>query len=106
MFIILKLLVFYIWCCDGMRLGVQVMSACLVDVSVAGRVAKATGYWSDAFRCPLTPSFPGGLGGQANCKFFATQQMIVRVVERSLATQMHNFECQLSSCSIVCVYVY
>jgi len=34
MFLILKLLVFYIWCCDGMRLGVQVMSACLVDVSV------------------------------------------------------------------------
>jgi len=25
-------------CCDGMRLGVQVMSACLVDVSVVGRV--------------------------------------------------------------------
>jgi len=42
MFLILKLLVFYIWCCDGMRLGVQVMSACLVDVSVAGRVAIAT----------------------------------------------------------------
>ena len=39
MFLVLKLLVFYIWCCDGMRLGVQVMSACLVDVSVAGRVA-------------------------------------------------------------------
>jgi len=35
-------LVFYIWCCDGMRLGVQVMSACLVDVSVAGHVAIAT----------------------------------------------------------------
>jgi len=35
-------LVFYIWCCDGMRLGVQVMSVCLVDVSVAGRVAIAT----------------------------------------------------------------
>jgi len=41
MFLVLKLLVFYIWCCDGMRLGVQVMSACLVDVSVAGRVAIA-----------------------------------------------------------------
>ena len=40
-FLVLKLLVFYIWCCDGMRLGVQVMSACLVDVSVAGRVAIA-----------------------------------------------------------------
>ena len=39
MFLVLKLLVFYIWCCDGMRLGVQVMSGCLVDVSVAGRVA-------------------------------------------------------------------
>jgi len=39
MFLVLKLLVFYIWCCDGIRLGVQVMSACLVDVSVAGRVA-------------------------------------------------------------------
>jgi len=39
MFLVLKLLVFYIWCCDGMRLGVQVMSACLVDASVAGRVA-------------------------------------------------------------------
>jgi len=39
MFLVLKLLVFYIWCCDGMHLGVQVMSACLVDVSVAGRVA-------------------------------------------------------------------
>ena len=38
MFLVLKLLVFNIWCCDGMRLGVQVMSACLVDVSVAGRV--------------------------------------------------------------------
>jgi len=38
MFLVLKLLVVYIWCCDGMRLGVQVMSACLVDVSVAGRV--------------------------------------------------------------------
>jgi len=36
MFPVLKLLVFYIWCCDGMRLGVQVTSACLVDVSVAG----------------------------------------------------------------------
>ena len=35
MFLVLKVLVFYIWCCDGMRLGVQVMSACLVDVSVA-----------------------------------------------------------------------
>jgi len=42
MFLVLKLLVFYIWCCDGMRLGVQVMSACLVGVSVAGRVAIAT----------------------------------------------------------------
>jgi len=42
MFLVLKLLVFYIWCCGGMRLGVQVMSACLVDVSVAGRVAIAT----------------------------------------------------------------
>ena len=42
MFLVLKLLVFYIWCCDGMRLGVQVMSPCLVDVSVAGRVAIAT----------------------------------------------------------------
>ena len=39
MFLVLKLLVFYIWCCDGMRLGVQVMSACLVAVSVADRVA-------------------------------------------------------------------
>jgi len=39
MFLVLKLLVFYIWCCDSMRLGVQVMSACLVGVSVAGRVA-------------------------------------------------------------------
>jgi len=39
MFLVLKLLVFYFWCCDGMRLGVQFMSACLVDVSVAGRVA-------------------------------------------------------------------
>ena len=38
MFLVLKLLVFFIWCCDGMRLGVQVMSACLVDVSVVGRV--------------------------------------------------------------------
>ena len=37
-FLVLKLLVFYIWCCDGMRLGVQVMSVCLVDVSVAGCV--------------------------------------------------------------------
>ena len=42
MFLVLKLLVFYIWCCDDMRLGVQVMSACLVDLSVAGRVAIAT----------------------------------------------------------------
>ena len=42
MFLVLKLLVFYIWCCDGMLLGVQVMSACLVDVLVAGRVAIAT----------------------------------------------------------------
>jgi len=41
MFLVLKLLVFYIWCCDGMSLGVQVMSACLVDVSVAGRVMSA-----------------------------------------------------------------
>ena len=39
MFLVLKLLVFYIWCCDGMCLGVQVMSVCLVDASVAGRVA-------------------------------------------------------------------
>jgi len=39
MFLVLKLLVFYIWCCDGMHLGVRVMSACLVDVYVAGRVA-------------------------------------------------------------------
>ena len=39
MFLVLKLLVFYIWCCDGMRLGVPVISACPVDVSVAGRVA-------------------------------------------------------------------
>ena len=39
MFLVLKLLVFQIWCCHGMHLGVQVMSACLVDVSVAGRVA-------------------------------------------------------------------
>jgi len=39
MFLVLKLLEYYIWCCDGMRLGVQVMSACLVDVSVAGHVA-------------------------------------------------------------------
>jgi len=39
MFLVLKLVVFYIWYCDDMRLGVQVMSACLVDVSVAGRVA-------------------------------------------------------------------
>jgi len=38
MFLVLMLLVFYIWCCDGMRLGVQVMSACLVDAYVAGRV--------------------------------------------------------------------
>ena len=38
MFLVLKLLVFYIWCCDGKRLGVQVMSACLVGASVAGRV--------------------------------------------------------------------
>jgi len=42
MFLVLKLLLFYIWCCDGMRLGVQVMSAGLVVVSVAGRVAIAT----------------------------------------------------------------
>jgi len=46
-FLLLKLLVFYIWCCDGMRLGVQVMSACLVDASVAGRVAIATGPATD-----------------------------------------------------------
>jgi len=73
MLLVLKLLVFYIWYCDGMpainikiillklfmwtqlclryvtlletrdycdlSLGVQVMSACLVDVSVAGRIA-------------------------------------------------------------------
>jgi len=39
MFLVLKLLVFYIWCCDGMRLDVQVVSAYLVDVSVAGRIA-------------------------------------------------------------------
>ena len=39
MFLVLKLLVFYIWCSDSMRLGVQVMSVCLVDASVAGRVA-------------------------------------------------------------------
>jgi len=39
MFLILNLLVFYIWCCDGIRLGVQVMSAWLVGASVAGRVA-------------------------------------------------------------------
>jgi len=39
MCLVLKLLVFYIWCCDGMRLGVQVLSACLVDVSVAGHIA-------------------------------------------------------------------
>ena len=68
MLLVLKLLVFYIWCCDGMRLGVQVMSACLVDVSVAGRVAIAThryrrgtvvkvpcykseGRWFDPSRC-------------------------------------------------------
>ena len=42
MFLVLKLLVFYIWCCDGMRLGVQVMSACLVDVSVAQTHAVTT----------------------------------------------------------------
>ena len=42
MFLVLKLLVVYIWCCDSMRLGVQVMSACLVDVSVADHVAIAT----------------------------------------------------------------
>ena len=42
MFLVLKLLVFYIWCCDGMLLSVQVMSACLVDVSVTGRVAIVT----------------------------------------------------------------
>jgi len=42
MFLVLKLLVFYIWCCDGMRLGVQVKSACLVDASVSGRVASFT----------------------------------------------------------------
>jgi len=34
-------LVFHISCCDGKRLGVQVMSACLVDVSVAGRQTLA-----------------------------------------------------------------
>jgi len=34
-------------------------------------------YWSDTFRCPLTPSSEGG-GVQANCKFFATHQMIIR----------------------------
>jgi len=39
MFLVLKLLVVYILCCDSMRLGVQVMSACPVDVSVANRVA-------------------------------------------------------------------
>jgi len=39
MYLVLKLQVVYIWCCDSMRLGVQVMSACLVDVSVADRVA-------------------------------------------------------------------
>ena len=37
MFLILKLLVYCIWCCDGMRLGVQVMSACLVDVQLVGK---------------------------------------------------------------------
>ena len=46
MFLVLKLLVFYIWCCDGMRLGVQVMSGCLVDVSVAGRVAIRKPQWT------------------------------------------------------------
>jgi len=45
MFLVLKLLVFYVWCCDGMRLGVQVMSACLVDMSVAGRVAILVGQY-------------------------------------------------------------
>jgi len=39
MVLVLKLLVLYIWCCDDMRLGVQVMSACLVDLSIAGLVA-------------------------------------------------------------------
>jgi len=53
MFLVLKLLVFYIWCCDGMRLGVQVMSACLVDVSVAGRVAIATRPATDTSTMPL-----------------------------------------------------
>ena len=33
MFLVLKLLVFYIWCCDGMRLGVQVMSALHADIT-------------------------------------------------------------------------
>jgi len=47
MFLVLKLLVFYIWCCGGMRLGVQVMSACLVDASAAGRVATRPA--ADAF---------------------------------------------------------
>ena len=51
MFLVLKLLVFCIWCCDGMRLGVQVMSACLVDVSVASRVAIATRLPTDTDRC-------------------------------------------------------
>jgi len=39
MFLVLKLLVVYIWCFASMRVVVQVMSAFLVDVSVAGRAA-------------------------------------------------------------------
>ena len=38
MYLKLKLLVVYIWCYDCMRVVVQVMSACLVDVPVAVRV--------------------------------------------------------------------
>jgi len=52
MFLVMKLLVFYVWCCDGMRLGVQVMSACLVDESVAGRVAIVLYHSTIATQCP------------------------------------------------------
>jgi len=40
-YLVLKLLVVYIWCYDSMRVGVQVMSACLVDVSVADRATRS-----------------------------------------------------------------
>jgi len=57
MFLVLKLLVFYVWCCDGMRLGVQVMSACLVDESVAGRVAIVLYHSTIATQCNTNEIF-------------------------------------------------